>query len=361
MRKLVFLFVSALFSSSVNAQWVSSGGNSYHNGTASIGWNSAQATNTAQLQLNSASTTNNVNTTGKQITFNAPVSNAFQYAGIGFVNTTNIFRYQVPGTTSSHVFYAATSASANQELMRINGDGNVTANLRKASSGEFLVNGEFTNVGSFRVKALNTELSVGLAYNGISGSACNGCYSDHSLTHDVVVALRTNGAVNNSNLLFTNHSYGGSIKFTTKDNSTNPFAQDKKRMEITYDGKVIIGQNSDFLVSGTPSFNGDYKLFVAKGILTPMIKVAVPGTGDWMDKVFNDDYVLKEICELESFIKTHKHLPDVPSASEVVENGLDLGKMDATLLRKIEELTLYIIAQEKRINELSEQVKKPSK
>ena len=51
-------------------------------------------------------------------------------------------------------------------------------------------------------------------------------------------------------------------------------------------------------------------------------------------------------------MKTNRHLPDIPSEKEVIENGLDVAEMDALLLKKVEELTLYIIDLEKRIIEL---------
>ena len=60
-------------------------------------------------------------------------------------------------------------------------------------------------------------------------------------------------------------------------------------------------------------------------------------------------------------IKANKHLPDVPSADEVVKDGLDVGSMDSKLLQKIEELTLYVIQQQKKIDKLEETVKKYKK
>jgi hypothetical protein len=72
----------------------------------------------------------------------------------------------------------------------------------------------------------------------------------------------------------------------------------------------------------------------------------------WRDFVFYDSYKLKPLNEVEAFIKKNKHLPDVPSEAQVLEEGINLGEMDAVLLQKIEELTLYIIEQEKRIEEL---------
>jgi len=84
------------------------------------------------------------------------------------------------------------------------------------------------------------------------------------------------------------------------------------------------------------------------------IKVQLLPTADF---VFNDNYELKEIQEVESFIKENRHLPDFPSANEIEENGVNLGEMDAKLLQKIEELTLYMIDQNKRIEKLEKENK----
>ena len=93
---------------------------------------------------------------------------------------------------------------------------------------------------------------------------------------------------------------------------------------------------------------GAYRLAVNGKIRAKEVKVE---TG-WSDFVFEDDYDLPTLAEVEQFIKVNKHLPEIPSAQEVAENGVNLGEMEAKLLQKIEELTLYIIQQEKRIKQL---------
>jgi len=77
----------------------------------------------------------------------------------------------------------------------------------------------------------------------------------------------------------------------------------------------------------------------------------------WYDHVFYPDYQLRPLNELETFIKQNNHLPEIPSAKEIGENGLDLGDMQGKLLLKIEELTLYIIQQQKEIEELKKAIK----
>jgi hypothetical protein len=92
-----------------------------------------------------------------------------------------------------------------------------------------------------------------------------------------------------------------------------------------------------------------YKLFVEKGIRTRKVKV---DQAVWPDYVFDKAYHLSPIKELELFIQKNKHLPNVPSAEEVKKEGIDLGDNQRILLEKIEELTLYIIEQNKKIEQL---------
>ena len=114
-------------------------------------------------------------------------------------------------------------------------------------------------------------------------------------------------------------------------------------MRITPQGNIGIGTTE----------TGTHKLAVEGTIGAREIKVEADG---WSDFVFNKDYMLKDLEEVESFIEENNHLPDVPSEKDVLENGIQLGEMDATLLQKIEELTLYMIEQNKRTNKLVEEV-----
>jgi hypothetical protein len=93
------------------------------------------------------------------------------------------------------------------------------------------------------------------------------------------------------------------------------------------------------------------KLAVNGDIFSKKVKVTQTG---WPDYVFAPNYHLRPLPEVEQFIQQHHHLPDVPSAAEVEKNGLDLGDNQATLLQKIEELTLYMI----EIKKENEQFKK---
>ncbi|MCL2290666.1 MAG: hypothetical protein FWC34_08205 [Bacteroidetes bacterium] len=90
--------------------------------------------------------------------------------------------------------------------------------------------------------------------------------------------------------------------------------------------------------------------FIGGTVFAKEVQVALEP--DWPDFVFSKDYNLLSLSEVEQFIAENQHLPNVPSAAEVGVNGINLGEMNAILLQKIEELTLYIIDQEKQIKEL---------
>ncbi len=83
-----------------------------------------------------------------------------------------------------------------------------------------------------------------------------------------------------------------------------------------------------------------------------IVDLSVPGP----DYVFEEDYDLTTLKDLEAFIKAHKHLPEVPSAKELEADGITLGEMNMLLLKKIEELTLHVIVQEKALQALQNQI-----
>ena len=111
---------------------------------------------------------------------------------------------------------------------------------------------------------------------------------------------------------------------------------------------------NSYVSIGTTSFNdnGDlYKLTVNGKMRAHAVKVYT----DWADFVFEKDYKLPTLKEVEQYIQDNGHLIDIPSAKEVEENGIDIGEMNKLLLQKIEELTLYTIQLKKEIDELKRQ------
>jgi len=137
---------------------------------------------------------------------------------------------------------------------------------------------------------------------------------------------------------------GAHMIFGTK-NSTDVAVQE--RMRLTQNGVLMIGGGY------TNTYNSRYKLLVEGTIGANEVYVTL--TRPWPDYVFGNNYKLLSLKELDAFIQKNKHLPNMPSAAEIKkEGGVNLGDMNAKLLEKVEELSLYIIQLEKRISSLEQ-------
>lgn len=118
---------------------------------------------------------------------------------------------------------------------------------------------------------------------------------------------------------------------------------EKTKAIVVYDNT---NKGTSFAVYGNGVVN-------AKKIYAEEIEVLATVNGTkWPDYVFAEDYKLCSLDDLSNFITANKHLPNVPSAEEMEESGLNLAEMNATLLQKVEELTLYVIDLQKQINEM---------
>lgn len=123
-----------------------------------------------------------------------------------------------------------------------------------------------------------------------------------------------------------------------------------------------------FFTGGMPRVSIKHNGYVGIGTTNPTDILSVNGTirakevkidlcEDLADYVFSPEYKLMPLFEVEKFVKLNRHLPEIPSAADVKENGLNMGEMQNKLLQKIEELTLYVIEQQKRIEQLEKNQK----
>jgi hypothetical protein len=194
-----------------------------------------------------------------------------------------------------------------------------------------------------------TALLVGANGHTIFGSGCriySGAYDGVSSYGD----FRTNTGSGNmvlsapANSLFLNYDHGtGGVNFG--DGASNIVARIEGNGGGYFNGNIGIGTTDTkgykFAVNGNAVFN----------------KVVVKATINWPDYVFHANYSLRPLSEVEQYLKQYHHLPEVPTAEEVEKNGLDVADNQATLLKKIEELTLYVIEQNKKIEALEAEMR----
>ena len=152
-----------------------------------------------------------------------------------------------------------------------------------------------------------------------------------------------------------------------KDSSSNTFIRlrdEDHRIDVDNAGTMRIISKSGSLDSklllygrvgiNTNSTHSTYSLCIKGGVLTDKINIISPRY--WPDYVFSSDYLLMPLSDLKAFVKKNHHLPDVPSEKEVMAEGIEIGDMQGILLKKVEEMTLYILQLQEQIDKLEQRI-----
>lgn len=307
MKKIILLFLSVAMLSSLHSQYITQ---YTATPTGSISGTGNLRVNTQQGYIDIGPTSTSwcqINTGNPRFYFNKDVF--FQTGVLSAYSSTNL----TLATSSS-----GSNTVATPRLTIVSGTGNVGIGTQSPLA-------TFHSVGQFAVFSSTTTPTFSAAIRGNNG----------------------NSAANQPDFTWYNNDQTGIyhpatdvIGFTNAGSQT---------MRIDANGKVVIGGSA---ITNIP---GNYKLYVTGGILTEQVRVAVYNSSSWADYVFEKDYKLMELDRLNSYIKENKHLPNIPSTSEVMRDGVNLGEMDAKLLEKVEELTLYIIDLQQQIDELKKQ------
>lgn len=280
------------------------------------------------------------------------------------------------------LFFLATIALSSFVFGQINynsfnlDSGNGDFNIRRHGSGDNTWKIAFAPF----YNALTTPASSTLVMN-VSGGFNNGVRVDGSKLHvSGNLGIGTGTPIEKfqiSNSLSI-HDGGNKVIFFGAT-SVGDLDATKHSGEIRFDptdGKLSFGVSSTVTSSpltaftldkngkiGIGSSNPDEKLTVKGKIHAEEIKVDLAIPADYVfqkyftgSSTLKPDYQMPSLNEIESFVKENHHLPNIPSAKEIQENGLQLGEMNNLLLQKVEELTLYIIEQNKRIEVLEASV-----
>lgn len=165
-------------------------------------------------------------------------------------------------------------------------------------------------------------------------------------TNDLALMLSSSGPGWGSGVILENTAGAGSSYGMYVSPDGNLYLTNEKKQVANW----VINQDGNFGI-GTRNLDPAFKLSVNGAVRAKEVKVE----SNWADFVFEPDYKLRSLEEVEAHIKAHGHLPEVPTAAVVKREGVDLGKTDALLLQKIEELTLYMIEMKKEIRQLKEE------
>jgi hypothetical protein len=151
-------------------------------------------------------------------------------------------------------------------------------------------------------------------------------------------------------------SSAGFIKYVNGMVLGNSSVSDPLSLQTNSIDRLFIQNNGNVGIGTTDP--GSFKLAVNGKTWSTEVQVAVTRPPDY---VFEPTYDLKPLAEIETYIKENKHLPEVPSAKEMEKNGVQLGEMNMLLLKKVEELTLYVIEQQKENTKQADEIKELKK
>ena len=218
-------------------------------------------------------------------------------------------------------------------------------------------------IGNFSLRTLNGSLA-GQSQNNIS-IGFNALYSLTTQNSNTALGFQSGYFNTGSASVFIGNEAGfnevsSNKLYIANSRTTTPLIYGDFSAKFISIGDVPVAKR-DAIASA-----GQYGLLVKGGIMTEKIKVALASSTDWADYVFEPTYQqsMPSLQEVEQFILEHKHLPNVPSAQEMADNGLDVTQTVAKLMEKIEELTLYAIEMDKQIKQLQtekEELKKKAK
>ncbi|MFP3593700.1 hypothetical protein [Chryseobacterium sp. SIMBA_038] len=245
------------------------------------------------------------------------------------------------------------------------GDLNVAVGMKSMEGlGEYVEN---TAIGYASLARENTMAGDKISYNTALGSRTMAYLKNGQ--NNIAIGYNAMKLMNsgNSNIAIGNNSgyslSSGNGNILIGDNVNAKTATSNNELNIGNwiignNGTIGIGQFTNQLPADGISSDGErYKLFVKDGIRTEKVKVDIAASNGWADYVFEKDYKLMSLNELSQFINKNGHLPEVPTTKEAIENGIELKEMNILLLKKIEELTLHAIEQQKRIEVLEKKMK----
>ena len=355
----IFLFLSLLLTCNAFGQWNTNGSNVYHFGNVGIGTNNPQQRLDItgyldqRLRIHAINNTNNPPYYAARIELSGQLYVPNPTSGIPMLsswNLTNVngkFGIHNSGDPAFTITYGRNvgiGTFSPQYKLDVHGAIRSSSSVIKHTTTNKGWRLSTTNGGSdllFRTDPAEgaQQTRVYLKQNGNVGIG----------TSDPAVRLHIQG-VDNNGTTATVKVTSGSQNMLIDGNEID--GNDGIYLNHNNNKNVILATGGGRVGIGTDNPHSTYKLSVNGKIRAKEIVVE----SGWADFVFDDDYALMPLEEVETYIHTHKHLPDIPSARDVEENGVSVGEMESKLLQKVEELTLYLIELKKENAALSQRV-----
>lgn len=218
-------------------------------------------------------------------------------------------------------------------------------NLKVSGSGKHYIQNGDVGIGTNTPNAKLDVVGNARFQSDISVFGSGDCGSQLHLFN---TSKTTNGQAYRWSIFNMTGAYGNSLQFWFYDKLGSTFQEGGRW------GEVLTLMDNGNVGIGTSSANIKDKLTVNGAIHASEVKVDLNNLADF---VFDENYKLMPLHQVEQYVKINNHLPEIPSAAEVSKNGLSVGEMQNKLLQKIEELTLYVIKQQKEIEELKKNQK----
>ncbi|MBA2613206.1 MAG: hypothetical protein H0U95_14650 [Bacteroidetes bacterium] len=262
---------------------------------------------------------------------------------VGIGTTSPQFKLDVNGTLRSTEFHMVNGS--NSPVIDMAEIASAQANIASSGTRQLLFNYYTGNdvllctgsagkvyVGGFL--SARTHVEIGDPTGGIVSAPTNVALDMHVNDGKAIRVKTWNNALPVFELFNTSAAYNNVNVFTIKGS-----------------GAVQIGKG---LNSTSPHYNTTMLSVDGKVVCNSLY---VRPVTDWADYVFADNYKLPNLYDIEKYYQANKHLPEIPSAAEVKENGINVGEMNTLLLKKIEEMTILMVKQQREIDELKTKIK----
>ena len=251
-----------------------------------------------------------------------------------------LYSYPLTGNTSNVAIGITPSSSTSAYKLYVKGDSKITGTLR---ANELYTTSNFYSEGNFKAYGTNNSFENGLNVYGKNTQNRVGLFfgkKSESLSDGMVIT--STGERNYSNLTFYANSYSfigayGNVNYMNLSNGKTNVLTD---LEVS--GKIKCQNELEVA-----------EVLKANQIKAQDINVEMNNAADY---VFDENYNLRSLSDVESYVKENKHLPGVPSAAEMAEKGMSMSQMSNLLLEKVEELTLHMIELEKENKALKNRV-----